>query len=275
MTARLWILSACGISVLIGASLQAQNSPNGPIVGRVSPSKASEGPRPGLIYGEPYSATTEYEHSQTLADGTRIEQKRNPEEKTFRDSQGRTRRESYRSTSMAGDAPTTLETIMINDPIAGVEYYLHPQSLVACQGSPYGFGYTNQGGTGQCTFTPPPSGQARPVTNRIPAPTATSPSQRPHNEIVTEDLGTQEMEGLTVTGTRTTITLPVGAQGNDRPMESVGERWFSKELNIYVLIKSSDPLHGETTLRTTHIDRSEPDPSLFQVPPDYTIERRE
>lgn len=276
MTARSRILCAWGICVFASVSLWAQNSPNAnvPIGDRVAPSKP-EGPRPGLIYGEPYSAITESETSQTLADGTHIEQKRDPQEKTFRDSQGRTRREQYFPTSLAGGAATTPETIVIADPVAGVEYYLHPQSLIACQGSSYGFGYTNQGGTGRCVFTPPPSGQARPVTNRITAPTATNPSERPHNKIVTEDLGTQEMEGLTVTGTRTTITFPVGAQGNDRPIESVSERWFSKELNIYVLIKGSDPRHGETTLRTTHIDRSEPDPSLFQVPPDYTIERQQ
>jgi hypothetical protein len=28
---------------------------------------------------------------------------------------------------------------------------------------------------------------------------------------------------------------------------------------------------GETTYRLTNIDRSEPDPSLFQVPADYTV----
>lgn len=82
------------------------------------------------------------------------------------------------------------------------------------------------------------------------------------------------MEGLTVYGTRTTMTIPAGAQGNDRPIETVREMWFSKELNIYVLIKSSDPRNGESTLRTTNIDRSEPDPSLFRVPPDYTVMRQ-
>src|SRR5438477_8007913 len=44
------------------------------------------------VPGEPYSAEQESEHSQTLADGTNIQQKRILS-RTFRDSQGRIRTE--------------------------------------------------------------------------------------------------------------------------------------------------------------------------------------
>jgi hypothetical protein len=167
-----------------------------------------------------------------------------------------------------------VQSILINDPVEGVEYYLSPQTHVACQGTLQGIGFTNQRGTGECIFASPSSGQAQPSTSRVTVPSAISPSQRPRNKVVVEDLGTQQMERLTVYGTRTTITTPTGAQGNDRPIETVNERWFSRELNIYVLIKNSDPRSGEMTLRTTNIDRSEPDPSLFRVPADYTISRQ-
>ena len=89
----------------------------------------------------------------------------------------------------------------------------------------------------------------------------------PRDTVVVVDLGTQEMEELTVYGTRTTMTIPAGAQGNDRPIETVRELWFTKELNIYVQIKSSDPRNGETTLRTTNINRSEPDHPCFECLP--------
>lgn len=59
--------------------------------------------------------------------------------------------------------------------------------------------------------------------------------------------------------------------GNDRPFDVVTERWFSKELETYILIKTNDPRSGEHTIKTTITDRGEPDPSLFQVPADYTI----
>jgi hypothetical protein len=36
--------------------------------------------------------------------------------------------------------------------------------------------------------------------------------------------------------------------------------------------KTSDPRMGETTYRLTNILRAEPDPTLFEVPPEYTIQ---
>jgi hypothetical protein len=37
------------------------------------------------------------------------------------------------------------------------------------------------------------------------------------------------------------------------------------------MTKHSDPRTGDNTYRLTNINRAEPDPSLFQVPPDYTV----
>ncbi len=119
MTARLGMLCACGLIFLGGQALGAQSSTNagGPTVGRLAASNSPEGPRPGTITGVPYSATTERESSQTLADGTHIEQKPAPEEKTYRDSLGRTRRERYFPANFGGVAPQTLQSIMISDPV--------------------------------------------------------------------------------------------------------------------------------------------------------------
>jgi hypothetical protein len=39
------------------------------------------------------------------------------------------------------------------------------------------------------------------------------------------------------------------------------------------MIKRSDPLMGETTFQLTNIQKQEPDASLFQVPPDYTVKQ--
>jgi hypothetical protein len=49
------------------------------------------------------------------------------------------------------------------------------------------------------------------------------------------------------------------------------ETWRSSELQTTLLLKISDPRTGETTTRLTNISRSEPDPSLFQVPAGYEI----
>jgi len=91
-------------------------------------------------------------------------------------------------------------------------------------------------------------------------------------EVNQESLGTQSIEGVMAEGTRMTLTIPAGKIGNDRPIVTVNERWYSPELQTVVLTKNSDPRMGETTYRLTNINRSEPDPSLFQVPADYTVD---
>ncbi|HKQ92613.1 MAG TPA: hypothetical protein VJZ77_18280 [Blastocatellia bacterium] len=91
-------------------------------------------------------------------------------------------------------------------------------------------------------------------------------------EVNQEQLGAQSIEGVAAEGTRVTFTIPAGKIGNERPIVTVNERWYSQELQAVVLSKNSDPRMGETTYRLTNIDRSEPDPSLFQVPTDYTVE---
>jgi len=87
----------------------------------------------------------------------------------------------------------------------------------------------------------------------------------------TEQLAKQTVEGVECEGTRSVTTMPAGAIGNERPIETVNETWFSQELKIMVMSKRSDPRFGETTYRVTNINRSEPDASLFQVPSEYTI----
>jgi hypothetical protein len=73
-------------------------------------------------------------------------------------------------------------------------------------------------------------------------------------------------------GPRITMTTPTGAEGNDRPLVRVCDQWRSEQLRITLLSKCSDPRSGKSVVRMQHIDRAEPDPLLFQVPPDYTID---
>jgi TonB family protein len=87
----------------------------------------------------------------------------------------------------------------------------------------------------------------------------------------TEQLAKQMVEGVECEGVRAITTMPAGAIGNERPIETVNETWFSQELKIMILSKRSDPRFGETTYRVTNISRSEPDAALFQIPSEYTI----
>ena len=86
-----------------------------------------------------------------------------------------------------------------------------------------------------------------------------------------ESLGTRQIEGVAAEGTRTTVTIPAGQIGNLNPINMVTERWFSKDLQMAVLITRRDPRSGETVYRLTNIVRAEPPPDLFSVPSDYRV----
>ena len=90
-------------------------------------------------------------------------------------------------------------------------------------------------------------------------------------ESTTESLGNQTIEGLLAQGTRVTETIPAGKIGNVKPITIISERWYSTQLQTYVLTKRSDPRFGETVHKLTNISLTEPAPDLFQVPADYTI----
>jgi hypothetical protein len=87
----------------------------------------------------------------------------------------------------------------------------------------------------------------------------------------TEELGTQNIEGVDAEGTRTITTIPAGAIGNERPIEITYERWYSRDLQMVVMSKHNDPRFGEQTYRLTNIVRTEPDPSLFTLPNGYKL----
>ena len=98
-----------------------------------------------------------------------------------------------------------------------------------------------------------------------PVPLAIGPA----GQGVTTTLGSKEFDRVRADGSRTTWTIPAGKVGNEKPIEVVSERWFAPELLLVVSSRYFDPRRGETTYRLTGLKRTEPDPSLFQVPADY------
>ena len=71
--------------------------------------------------------------------------------------------------------------------------------------------------------------------------------------------------------TRTTVTIPAGAMGNERAMDIVTERWYSSKLSTVVLIERLDPRFGRSVYRLTGLVRTEPAVSMFSVPGKYKI----
>lgn len=209
----------------------------------------------GSVTGCPFSAVLEITETQTLADGTHI-QKRS---KTliYRDSWSRIRYESYSFVPMDKEIPGPPSSVQIFDPVAGFTYWLTPKDAVAAR-SRLDFPAANQKA----------NTQAQQSAARSPAPPQT---QELKSSRVAEKLGTQLMEGLLVNGRRDTITIPAGAEGNDRPLVIVSEVWESSDVGVRLLWRNSDPRTGDREWRVTNLSRTEPDPSLFQVPPDYAM----
>src|SRR5262245_31037552 len=215
------------------------------------------GPRPGpeppfppfetftsnkVVKGAPYSATATTESVQTLADGAKITHKSS--DNTYRDSEGRTRREQ----KIDRVGPFFVEgeprqMVFINDVVSGARIFLDPVRRTARKSQ-------SSEGPPPHVAPPPPNAGAR----------------------SSESLGKQMIEGVEAEGTRTTITIPTGKIGNDRPLEIVSERWESPALQVVVLSKLKDPFVGETTYRLVNIKSGEPSPELFEIPSDYTIE---
>ena len=207
--------------------------------------------------GLPYSADVISETTRVLADGNRIHQEMHG--KQFRDSEGRTRSETQFPMMASQEAP--FQHISITDPVQGLFINLDPRTKAAT--------------IHHFNFNPPPTqaSQTNTLSGNVAVRTQTSvPARAESRESVRpEDLGTTEMEGFTVKGTRYTNTIPAGQIGNEQPITSLQEIWLSPVLKIALLDKHDDPQSGQRITKLVNIRTTEPDPSLFQIPPDYTV----
>jgi hypothetical protein len=219
------------------------------------------------VKGSPYSAQAVTETTQTLADGNRIVQKSTA--MVYRDSLGRERREetlpAIGSFTPQGDPP---QIISISDPVAGVNYSLNSRDHVAIK-LPALPPLTQAGAERKLNVIVNKAGIASAATAFPLMIYRASPKPNAASNI--EQLGWKLIEGVPAEGTRSTITIPAGQIGNDRPIDIVDEQWRSPDLQVIVYSKHSDPRFGETVYSLTNISRAEPPATLFQVPPDYTV----
>ncbi len=194
----------------------------------------------GPVPGWPFSADVVTVHSKTAPDGKTAETR--TVSKIHRDSLGRL----WQDLTPREGGPADMEPVVftITDPVAGVLWALETPTRVAHRftipkeaRAGFGYGIPYRGGV------PFPEGKP---------------------EVKSEPLGTQTMQGIEVVGFRTTITRSAET--------SVDERWIANKLGIAVLLKRVDRRLGDATQQLENIQREEPDPSLFLVPPDYHIE---
>ena len=233
------------------------------------------GPGISATPGQPFSADVIDETDRFLADGNHIHRENHG--RIFRDSQGRTRNETELGNYAPGARP--ILHVMISDPVEGRFILLNPEQKTATINnfgkriSDPGLGSpaqpaNNAAGSGAPAAAAAQPGLVQPLRNLRAASGTQAPGKL---QISHEDLGSTEIEGFTVTGTRYTRTIPAGEMGNDQPMTTTNERWFSPDLKMDLLNKSESPESGKHVRKLVNIRMGDPDPLLFQVPADYTV----
>jgi hypothetical protein len=233
-----------------------------------------------VVKGMPYSAEMSTESIQTLGDGNRIVHR--SAGRVYRDTDGRVRREEDRGTNAS---------IMITDPVANKSFALDPTTRTAretpglrilngyftglqvlkgqkIEMTPFSAIGGGRGARGSATA----SGTQADTTIVIGRGGRGGRTADAGSEAVEEPLPNRTIEGVVASGVRRTTTIPAGAVGNEQPIKIVSEEWTSVDLQVLVLTDLNDPRAGHSTYRLTNINRSNPDPALFKVPGDYTMQ---
>jgi hypothetical protein len=163
-----------------------------------------------------------------------------------RDSQGRIYRERRTFVPANSNAEPRVKEIMVYDPVA--------RTRTACDLS-----------TRQCTIT-----SYHPMTSFAAQPPG--PFANGTRTLACEDLGNNVVDDLNVIGTRETITVNPGVLGNDRPLVTTREFWYSPDLQTNVSVTRKDPREGTQAIHLIDLSRSEPDPAIFELPTGFSVQ---
>jgi hypothetical protein len=199
------------------------------------------------VFGIPYTAEAVTETEQVRPDGNRATRRMSAS--IARDSRGRVRREHGSVVIGPLVAERAVPLVTISDPAAGTQLLLDPDRKTA-------------------TWMPVPTAGDRTA--------GADPLRRPRESeqasARTTPLGSRNIDGIATEGTRTTLTIE--GRGNSTKVEVVSERWHSRDLQVVVMTRRSDPRFGETVYRLTNVSYAEPSPDLFDVPAGFTVQDR-
>jgi hypothetical protein len=196
------------------------------------------------VAGRPFSGSDSVEWTRVLEDGTLVAM--HNDAKLARDGQGRIYRENVTRFPSNSGQKSRVKEIIIYDPVA----HTRTECSIAVR---------------HCSVTGYQS----------PASLASQPARLAYEgkgNLSREDLGTETIDGLTVVGTRDTLTISPGAEGNNQPLLTSEESWYSPELEVNLSVTRKDPREGTVVIHVVDLSRSEPDPVLFQVPTGFAVE---
>ena len=107
--------------------------------------------------------------------------------------------------------------------------------------------------------------------NYQPAIGASGPLPEGNGFRTHEDLGEANTAGVDTHGYRETVTLNPGVMGNDRPMVTTREFWYSAQLGFNMVSIVDDPQNGKQVFTVKELSTAEPDLSYFDVPEGYKV----
>jgi hypothetical protein len=191
----------------------------------------------------PFSGVINTERTIVRRDGSVIQLKSNRE--IARDSRGRIHNELRALIPISSSDTPELLNIHLYDPQTRISTDINVQKKTF---------WTR-------TMDHPPS--TEPPTIRFAAPDGNAPPNEFTNQ---EDLGVREIAGVPAHGIRESQSVT----DDGKEVVITDEYWYSQDLRINLMIKHSDPRKGTTTMTVAQITRTEPDPSVFEVPEGYT-----
>jgi hypothetical protein len=84
-----------------------------------------------------------------------------------------------------------------------------------------------------------------------------------------DDLGVKGVRGVDTHGYRVITTINAGEMGNDQPMVTTREFWYSPQLAINLISVVDTPQTSKQVFSVKDLSMSEPDESFFGVPEGY------
>lgn len=192
---------------------------------------------------QPFSGRSTTEWTRTLQDGSIVTV--HLFAMVARDSQGRIYREGRNFVPVSSDREPKRYRFIVRDPIT------HTQTL--CMVAKRSCDVTDY--FASPSFTPMRVG----------------PFDNGKRSLARESIGQDVIDGISVVGTRETVTINAGVVGNSQALSIVREFWYSPELQVNLEITRKDPREGTQLVRVHEVTRSDPDPNLFKVPEGYTV----
>jgi hypothetical protein len=191
----------------------------------------------------PFTGIVNTEWVRALPDGTRITIKNH--RLIARDKAGRIFQERRMLVPDGGKQESFVTQTEISDPTAHQQIICVPRQQV-CQLEVF---Y--------------PSSATQPGMGKAAQQNSGAPAQ--------ESLGKQAIAGVETTGTKEIMIIPTGAIGNDSPILSRREYWYSPQLGLNLLSIRDDPRFGMQKFELSDVVLGEPDAKLFAAPEGYKI----